>query len=372
MADGPLAAWLAGELAPRGFAVVRRLSGTGTCTVYCVAEHGEASGELFAAKVVGMSGLDAMGRASAQQEVSFLKGIKTHPNLISYRDSFLAETRLVIVMSLAEDGDLRGVVKESIAAQRPIPEPVVLSWMRQTLSGLDHMHNLSVLHRDLKSSNIFLSGGRRSLQIGDFGISRVLESTRFAESQVGTPAYMSPELMQHQRYDYKVDMWATGVVCYELCTLNMPFHAASLLDIFVQVTEAEPDWDRWAGLSEELCDVTRCLLQKEPDLRPSAADLLAEPVFAEAVLAVPEELWAVVAPPEVPTIVKAHSGLQKTSMSVCSTTVGSNAISPSTTSFMMTEKAISLKVEDFHEMMNALDEDGELPQPPLATEAAAA
>merc|ERR1740121_3148265 len=121
---------------------------------------------------------------------------------------------LYIVMSLAEDGDLRRAVLEA---------QVVLTWVRQTLFGLEHLHSQGVVHRDLKSSNIFLCEGHRRVRIGDFGISRVLESTDFASSCVGTPAYMSPELMRNESYDYHVDMWAAGCVCFELCALHLPF-----------------------------------------------------------------------------------------------------------------------------------------------------
>mmetsp|Transcript_44868 Transcript_44868/g.116231 ORF Transcript_44868/g.116231 Transcript_44868/m.116231 type:complete len:389 (+) Transcript_44868:71-1237(+) len=368
---------VAGALRSRGFAVVRKLTSTGTCSVYSVARNDAGNGELFAAKVVKLTGLDAMGRAAAQQEVSFLKGLEPHLNLIGYCDSFLDDPRLVIVMSLAEDGDLRSVVKESAEAQKAIPEPVVLAWMRQALAGLSHLHSQSVLHRDLKSSNVFLSRGRRHLQIGDFGISRMLESTSFAESQVGTPAYMSPELMEHQRYDFHADMWAMGVICYELCMLRVPFPASSLLELFAQVTEMEPDWDKWAGCSEELRTITARLLQKEAQLRPTAAELLGEPLFAEEVnQEVPEELWAAVAPAEVakkaPEILLDKSKLPGSeSTSPCSTTAGSTLqyrlqpVSPGSTmagssyadpnspTDMSPHRAFSLNLEDFKKMVSS-------------------
>merc|ERR1719284_180207 len=143
-------------------------------------------------------------------------------------------------MTLAEDGDLRRVVTEFQAAQALFPEPVVLSWTRQTLEGLKLLHSQGVVHRDLKSSNIFLCEGRRRIRIGDFGISKVLESTNFASTCVGTPAYMSPELMRNERYDYHVDMWALGCISYELCTLSLPFAAGSLVELACQVMETVP------------------------------------------------------------------------------------------------------------------------------------
>lgn len=289
---------LASKLRDRGFKVVQPLkSASGHAAIFRVQETDAPGAEPYVAKVVSLTGLDAKGRASAQQEVSLLKGLSAHPNLIAYRESFLEEAgMLFIVMELAEDGDLRCVVVESQAAKRVLPEPVILNWTRQTLSGLRHLHSQGVVHRDLKSSNIFLSTGRRRLRIGDFGISRVLESTNFASSLVGTPAYMSPELMRNERYDFHVDMWAMGCICFELCTLQLPFAARSLVDLACQVMESEPAWALWEGsdFSPELAEVTRRLLRKDVSGRPSAAELLDEPLFAEGGRGArdpPDEAW---------------------------------------------------------------------------------
>lgn len=285
-------------LALRGrFAVVQPLSSaSGHAKVYRVAEDESPGANSYVAKVVSLSGLDAKGRASAQQEVSLLKGLETHPNLIAYKESFMEEAgMLYIVMSLAEDGDLRCVVTESIAAKWVLPEQITQTWARQTMLGLRHLHSQGVVHRDLKSSNIFLCEGRRRIRIGDFGISRVLESTAFASSCVGTPAYMSPELMRNERYDYHVDMWALGCICFELCTLNLPFTANSLVGLACKVMESEPEWERWGEHHAELREVALRLLQKDVSLRPTASQLLCEPLFMEGGRASQEpgpEVWA--------------------------------------------------------------------------------
>jgi len=274
----------------RGFTVLQKLQGSPSCSIFSVAGKGEFS----AAKVVNLQGLDDQGRIHAEQEVSFLKGIGSHPNLIAYRDSFMLQAacpRLVIVMSLAEDGDLRGVVRDFQTSQQKIPEPVILSWLHQTFSGLNHIHSHSVMHRDLKTQNIFLSDRRRQLQIGDFGISRMLESISHAESCVGTPAYMAPEIMQNEPYDYHADMWALGCITYELCRLQMPFKTESLLELFMEVTQKEPAWQDWA-YSQTLQDLARRLLSKTALERPSCKELLDLEIFGDC----PEELWEEVAP----------------------------------------------------------------------------
>jgi NIMA (never in mitosis gene a)-related kinase len=85
--------------------------------------------------------------------------------------------------------------------------------------GLKALHSKHVLHRDLKSANIFLTS-KRLLKIGDFGISKVLDNTS-ANTFVGTPYYLSPEVCCNKKYDLRSDLWSLGCILYELCTLNV-------------------------------------------------------------------------------------------------------------------------------------------------------
>eukprot|EP00931_Biecheleriopsis_adriatica_P115761 TRINITY_DN91514_c0_g1_i1.p1 TRINITY_DN91514_c0_g1~~TRINITY_DN91514_c0_g1_i1.p1 ORF type:complete len:363 (-),score=68.91 TRINITY_DN91514_c0_g1_i1:61-1149(-) len=352
------------KLHSKGFTIVRKLQASAACSILSVVKDGQTS----AAKVVNLAGLDDQGRLHADQEVSFLKGIGTHPNLISYLESFLMENRLVIIMSLAENGDLRCVVKELQASPpRRIPEPLILSWLHQTLAGLSFMHSQAVMHRDLKTSNIFLSAGRRRLQIGDFGISRMLESMTHAESCVGTPAYMAPEIMRNENYDFHADMWAVGCITYELCTLKMPFKTESLLELFIQVTEAEPAWSDFNTYSDDLLDLTKRLLSKTALDRPGSTELLSDPSSPwgpQALEAVPEELWKVVEPLEEESSAVLPEGKDGKADETWSTRAGSDATSPggygtkttcSPGSHSTLEMAFDLSVGDFQKRLAESD-----------------
>lgn len=112
---------------------------------------------------------------------------------------------------------------------------------------------------------------------------------------------MSPELMRNERYDFHVDMWALGCICFELCSLDLPFAAASLLQLAMQVMDSEPAWDKLEGRSEQLIYVNHWLLQKDVKNRPTASRVLEESLFAEggaADVGPSEEEWLSLSVPE--------------------------------------------------------------------------
>ena len=95
------------------------------------------------------------------------------------------------------------------------------------LQALQYIHAAHVLHRDVKSQNIFLMDNDVA-KLGDFGIARVQAAqTEYAPTLVGTPAYLSPELCEHQKYNSKSDIWALGCVLYEICTFQHAFEGSS-------------------------------------------------------------------------------------------------------------------------------------------------
>jgi len=110
-----------------------------------------------------------------------------------------------------------------------------LNLFTQICLAIKHIHDRKILHRDLKSQNVFLT--RQGLaKLGDFGIAKVLQSTvDHAKTIVGTPYYLSPEIIENKPYNFKSDMWSLGVLLYELCALKPPFNGASLHILALQI-----------------------------------------------------------------------------------------------------------------------------------------
>jgi NIMA (never in mitosis gene a)-related kinase 1/4/5 len=118
--------------------------------------------------------------------------------------------------------------------------------------------------------------GNNTIKIGDFGISKVLETTcQNAQTVVGTPYYMAPEACQSEPYTSKSDVWALGCIMYELCTLKKAFEADNLLGlVFKIVTENTKPIAKELPYSKELRMLIDLLLEKDPKLRPSVAQIL--------------------------------------------------------------------------------------------------
>jgi NIMA (never in mitosis gene a)-related kinase len=134
--------------------------------------------------------------------------------------------KLCIVMDYADGGDLSMKIKEQRG--RMFSESQILDWFTQMCLGMKHVHDRKIIHRDLKGANVFLTK-KGIVKIGDFGIAKVLSHTvQKARTMVGTPYYLSPEIIQSKPYNNKTDVWSLGVMLYELCALKPPFDAPSI------------------------------------------------------------------------------------------------------------------------------------------------
>ncbi|XDV31838.1 hypothetical protein PO909_002787 [Leuciscus waleckii] len=172
------------------------------------------------------------GMRNSRREAVLLSRMK-HANIVAFKDSFEADGHLYIVMEFCSGGDLL----QRIRQQKDVlfSEDVILKWFTQMCLGTKHIHDKRVLHRDLKSKNIFLTDSG-TVKVGDFGSACTLNSAKaFAQTYVGTPYYVSPEIWDNKPYNNKSDVWSLGCVLYELCTLHHPFQARSWKSLILKV-----------------------------------------------------------------------------------------------------------------------------------------
>jgi NIMA (never in mitosis gene a)-related kinase len=231
----------------------------------------------FICKIVNLKNSSEKEKENAVKECRLLSSLR-HPYIVRYRESFLEEKSLCIVMEYCEGGDLDQYISQVRKQGGSIPEDQVLRWLTQAVLALKHMHDKHILHRDLKSSNFFL-GKNKTLRVGDFGIAKELASTvALAKTQIGTPYYLSPELCQGKPYSYASDIWSLGCVLYELCTLRVPFDAKNLAGLVDKICDC-PAPEIPNSYSKELRHVCTMMLHRNPDQRPSANDLIQLPIL---------------------------------------------------------------------------------------------
>ena len=140
----------------------------------------------------------------------------------------------------------------------------------QMIRALDVLHSRKILHRDLKSANVFLSKQTHA-KLGDLNVSKVAKQG-LLHTQTGTPYYASPEVWRDQPYDSKSDVWSLGCVLYEMCTLKPPFRAQSMNGLYKAVQKGS--YDPIRQYSKQLNDMIGLLLSVDPARRPSCKQLL--------------------------------------------------------------------------------------------------
>lgn len=227
-------------------------------------------------KMIDISRASRKEREEALQESQVLASLK-HPNIVKYRHNFLAEGWLCIVMDYCEGGDLTSRIKKTKQQGKSISEAQVLWWFTQGVMALRYIHDLHILHRDLKSGNFFLSKNG-NLKMGDFGIAKVLECTAAcAQTQVGTPYYLCPEICKGRPYSWGSDIWAMGCILYEMCFGRPPFDGHDLKSLIQKITKA-PTPDLPTEYSKDLNDILHKLLNRNAELRPQAEDILRIPI----------------------------------------------------------------------------------------------
>ncbi|XP_008072960.1 serine/threonine-protein kinase Nek1 [Carlito syrichta] len=236
-------------------------------------------GRQYVIKEINISRMSSKEREESRREVAVLANMK-HPNIVQYRESFEESGSLYIVMDYCEGGDLF----QRINAQKGVffHEEQILDWFVQICLALKHVHDRKILHRDIKSQNIFLTKDG-TVQLGDFGIARVLNSTvELARTCIGTPYYLSPEICENKPYNNKSDIWALGCVLYEMCTLKHAFEAGSMKNLVLKIISGTfPPVS--LNYSYDLRSLLSQLFKRNPGDRPSVNSILEKGFIAKRI-----------------------------------------------------------------------------------------
>jgi NIMA (never in mitosis gene a)-related kinase len=210
---------------------------------------------------------------AALKEAKVLQRLN-NPSIVRYHDVFLGEEgQYLIICTLMEycsGGDLAVYMNKLRHDGHRIPERTVLAWTVDMMTGLNYLHSSQIVHRDMKPLNCFITSGG-SIKIGDFGLASSLKRDK-QTSKVGTPCYLSPEILQNDSYGPAVDMWGAGCIVLEMMTFNFLWERRGMLSVQVLSRPLTHD-DFPCDHSHALKNVAISMLDKEPENRPLPSEV---------------------------------------------------------------------------------------------------
>ena len=255
----------------KDYEIIEELGSGSYGIVYKVRKKNEK--EELVLKQISLVGLQEKERQYIETEAKLLSELNSK-YIVKYIDSFNEKNRLNIVMEYCNEGDLEKFLEEHKKNKKikHLSEELIWKLFLQISIGMAYLHSKRILHRDLKSLNIFLTN-HLQVKIGDLGVARQLEKGKFATTFIGTPYYLSPEICDNKEYNEKSDVWALGCILYELCTFNHPFDAKSQGALILKIIN-EPVKDISNDFSQSMKNLIKLLLEKDDIIRPSIKDIL--------------------------------------------------------------------------------------------------
>ena len=257
-----------------GFEILEKLGDGAYSVVYKVRRKEDS--QIYALKKVSLSNLSQKEKENSLNEVRILASVKS-TFVIAYKEAFIDESdqSLCIVMEYADKGDLYQKITQFKKMGCLIDEVDIWRIFIQMTKGLKALHDLKILHRDLKSANIFLFGDG-SAKIGDLNVSKVAHKG-LGYTQTGTPYYASPEVWRDEPYDTKSDIWSLGCVTFEMLALHPPFRAENMEKLYEKVIKCQ-----YGKISERYSDdikeIIKLLLKVKTKERPTCAQILKHPL----------------------------------------------------------------------------------------------
>lgn len=239
----------------------------------------------YVCKNIDLNQFDKEEEKSALSEVSVLKKCK-HPNIILFKEAFITKypyRRLHLITEYAENGDLYKILEAQKKKNQHFEESEIINWLIQTCLALKYIHNLHVIHRDIKPQNLFLTKNG-IIKIGDFGISKILNKNHTkTNTHIGTPLYMAPEVIESKKYDYKADIWSLGITFFELMSFKSPYKANNSYGLFLNIVNGYKSYSinniPDCSYSNELYYIVNKMISNNPSKRPDIDEILSVPII---------------------------------------------------------------------------------------------
>lgn len=234
---------------------------------------GKYKGKLVAVKIISTKHLDSIIAQQLQRELDVIKILQDnpHPNIATYYKIIKDTDKMIIVMELCLGGELTKYIKNGLDLA------LIRKYYMQILDGYKHLLELNIIHRDIKSANILLSHDKQTIKFIDFGLSKIF-TIDLNQTICGSPHYMAPELLDHQNYNSKSDIWSIGVLLYEMVYGYTPFHNCKIIKTLKQTVKCNEInyYDKMKNGSivpDDLIEYLKNLLELNPSDRANWDDL---------------------------------------------------------------------------------------------------
>jgi len=254
--------------------------GQGSFGIVCTCIN-TSNDKMYAVKFIEIS---EDGGEDLQNEIDILKTTAECNFVVKYFGAYKKENYLMIVMEYCDGGSVLDVMQATNAG---LTEPQIASVLYHMLKGLSYMHGHKILHRDIKAGNVLLTSEGKA-KLADFGVStKLLTTIQKHKTVVGSPYWMSPEVIVAQNgangYDHKADIWSLGITAIEMAESKPPHYDINPLRvIFVIPNRAPPTLQKPELWSANFQDFVAKCLHKNAGERPSATELLQHPFIASA------------------------------------------------------------------------------------------
>ena len=257
--------------------IIKERLGTGAFgIVYKVLK--KSNNNIYVIKQIPLYGLTSQQVNEAKSEARILSSVRSC-YIVRYYESFEEKNNLNIVMEYCDGGDLSEYINKNKKTRYLLREDIIWNIFLKITIGLATLHKANILHRDLKTLNIFMTKNL-DIKIGDFGVAKILTKSGFAKTIIGTPYYLSPELCDEKPYNDKSDVWALGCILYELSTYRHPFNAKCQASLVLKILETQPA-PIHKYYSQNLQKLINLILDKNYVRRPSCYDILNLPFVIE-------------------------------------------------------------------------------------------
>lgn len=203
--------------------------------------------------------------------------------MVNFERSFEDSENVYILMDICRNQTLNDVFKRKVR----MGESEVRGYLQQLVEGLKYIHGESVVHRDLKLRNLFLTD-QMQLKIGDFGLAAKVEEGVKRRTVCGTPNYMSPEILNAQvGHSYETDVWSVGVIMYVLIVGRAPFQAPSSKLIYSRIKTGIYIFPKDVEISDKTKDLIAKMLNPNPAKRLTLNQILEHDFMASSNIAKP-------------------------------------------------------------------------------------